>query len=212
MKSPVMKKRVIVRSAVEDDIEDEGRNETYLERPSVLEKVNNRIYFYSEIDRTDVLQLNRNIRELGSELFTMKEVWGLDQQFSIFLHINSYGGSVTDCFSVIDEIARCPVPVVSIVDGCAASAATLISVSCQKRQMNRHAVMLIHQLSSFMHGKFEELKDDMKNSEQFMEMIKKIYMEKAKFPEPVLEELLKHDLWLNSQKCLEYGLVDEILS
>ena len=29
-------------------------------------------------------------------------------------------------------------------------------------------------------------------------------------PASHIEELLKHDLWLDSKKCLEYGLVDEI--
>jgi hypothetical protein len=29
-------------------------------------------------------------------------------------------------------------------------------------------------------------------------------------PKKELNEVLKHDLWLNSDKCLKYGLVDEI--
>lgn len=29
-------------------------------------------------------------------------------------------------------------------------------------------------------------------------------------PRKELNELLKHDLWLDSTKCLKYGLVDEL--
>jgi ATP-dependent Clp protease protease subunit len=182
-----------------------------MERPSVMEKINNRIYFYSEINRTDVLQLNRNIRETGSELLTMQKIWDIKEPINIYLHINSFGGSVSDTFSVIDEISRCPVPVVSVIDGIAASGATIISVSCTHRQINRHAVMLIHQLSSFMGGTFEQMKDDMHNSSLYMNMIKKVYSEKTKMPKDVLDDILKHDLFLDAEKCLEYGLVDEII-
>jgi ATP-dependent protease ClpP protease subunit len=43
-----------------------------------------------------------------------------------------------------------------------------------------------------------------------MEKIKEIYKDHANIPKKELNELLKHDLWLNSEKSLKYGLVDEI--
>ena len=44
-----------------------------------------------------------------------------------------------------------------------------------------------------------------------MEMIKKLYKEYTKVPDKELDEILKHDLWWDAEKCLEYGLVDKIL-
>ena len=70
--------------------------------------------------------------------------------------------------------------------------------------------MLIHQLSSFFWGKYEEFKDEKQNLDKIMEMIKKVYAEYTKIPTKKLEEILKHDLWLDADQCLEYGLVDEI--
>ncbi len=72
--------------------------------------------------------------------------------------------------------------------------------------------MLIHQLSSGMWGKYEELKDDMENNERLMETIRDIYTRHTKIPKKKLNEILKHDLWFDSDTCLEYGLVDEIIS
>ena len=71
--------------------------------------------------------------------------------------------------------------------------------------------MLIHQLSSGMWGRYEELKDDMKNCDVLMKTIKKIYMEHAKIPKSKLGQILKHDLWFDAKTCLNYGLVDEII-
>ena len=44
-----------------------------------------------------------------------------------------------------------------------------------------------------------------------MNRIKDLYREKANMSEDTLEDLLKHDLWLDAEKCLQYGLVDTVL-
>ena len=131
---------------------------------------------------------------------------------SIFLHINSYGGSVFAGLAAVDYIKNSKIPVCSIVDGCAASAATLMSVVAEERKIHENSFMLIHQLSSGMWGKYEELKDDMKNSEVLMNTIKKIYENHTTIPKSKLDQILKRDLWFNAKTCLKYGLVDEILT
>ena len=77
--------------------------------------------------------------------------------------------------------------------------------------MHRHSFMLIHQLSSVMWGKYEDLKDDMKNNDLLMKTIKDIYVEHTKIPKRQLNKILKHDLWWDAETCLKYGLVDEII-
>jgi ATP-dependent protease ClpP protease subunit len=71
--------------------------------------------------------------------------------------------------------------------------------------------MLVHQVSSGLWGNYTQFKDEIKNLELLMELIKGVYLKKTKFNCTELEELLSHDLCLNSKQCLEYGLVDEIL-
>ena len=114
-------------------------------------------------------------------------------------------------FGSVDYIRNCPVPVVSIIDGCAASAATIMSVVAEERLMHEHAFMLIHQLSSGMWVKFEEMKDDMKNNELLMKKIIGIYEEHTKIPKSKIKDILKRDLWWDAKTCLKYGLVDDII-
>ncbi len=97
------------------------------------------------------------------------------------------------------------------IDGSAASAATLISVVADKRFIHQNSFMLIHQLSSVMWGKYEEFKDEMENLDMLMSRIKDIYKEHCSIPKKELDEILKHDLWLDSAKCVKWGLVDEIV-
>ncbi|MBA7541380.1 ATP-dependent Clp protease proteolytic subunit [subsurface metagenome] len=179
-------------------------------RPSFVEVVENRIYFYSHIETEKILQLNRNIRSMGINLQREATIQNR-QPANIYLHIQSYGGSIFAGMAGMDEIIKSVVPVYTLVDGCCASAATFLSVCGKKRFINRHAYMLIHQLSSFMWGKYEDFKDEMKNLNKLMSMIKEIYGEYTNVPVKKLEGILKHDLWFDANECKEYGLVDEII-
>jgi len=175
-----------------------------------IERSDNRIWFYSEVTRPKILELNKEIRTLGVEI--VNSATRLESPMvNIYLHINSYGGSVFAGLSAVDYIKKSKAPVVSIIDGCAASAATLISVSSSRRLMNENAFMLIHQLSSGMWGNYEHMKDEMKNCDMLMAAIKKVYGEHTKIPKRKLNQILKHDLWFDAKKCLEYGLVDDIV-
>lgn len=173
---------------------------------------NNKIYFYSGVTRQDNLMLNKLLHSTGNKMASIKELYQLEESPKVYLHINSYGGSVFAGFGSVDYIRNCSAPVVSVIDGCAASAATIMSVTAHERYMNEHAFMLIHQLSSGMWGKFEAMKDDMKNNEMLMAKIIGIYEQHTKIPKSKIKDILKRDLWWDAKTCLKYGLVDDIIT
>jgi len=176
-----------------------------------VEFTSNRVYFYSSVSRPKILRLNKAITNLNSNLQARQMVYGGSEPEPIKLHINSYGGSVFAGLSAVDYILTSKVPIHTIIDGCAASSATLMSVVGSRRFMHRNACMLIHQLSGHMWGKYQDMQDDMKNSEMLMDKIRSIYKTYTRVPEKELDEMLKHDLWWNAETCLKYGLVDEII-
>jgi len=177
-----------------------------------VEAMNNRIYFYSEVNRAKILTLNKKITSLNISLLNQVNTLDLGScPANIRLYINSFGGSVFAGMSAVDYIRSSKVPVTSIIDGCAASAATLMSVVAPKRLIREHSFMLIHQLSSISWGKFEELRDDMTNNELLMRTITDIYTQHTRIPKKKLKEMLKRDLWWDAKTCLEYGLVDDII-
>lgn len=178
---------------------------------STFEKVGSRIYFYSEVDRKTILQMNKSLFEVSNDLLKCQIDKDLDMAPSVKLHINSYGGSIFAGLSGMDEILRCPVPVTTVVDGCAASAATFLSVVGSHRQISRNAYMLIHQLSSGCWGKYADILDHKQNMDELMKRIKQIYKEYTKVPTKKLDGVLNRDLWWDAKTCLRYGLVDEII-
>ena len=178
----------------------------------IVEGEDNIIYFYSSVDQKANFRLNKEISSIGRQMEMVAVKLGMEVPPPLHLRINSYGGSVFATFGSIDYIMKSKTPIYTYVDGCAASAGTIMSVCGEKRFMGENAYMLIHQLSSGMWGKYQELQDDMKNSDNLMKRIKEIYDAKTKIPKTKMDDLLKHDLWWDAKTCLKYGLVDEILT
>lgn len=174
-----------------------------------IKVVDNHIYYYSSVNKKSALELNMKLREVENKLIKKYNEHQSHQEY-VYLHINSFGGSVFSAFSIIDTIKNMKVPVVSIIEGAAASAATLISVMCDYKIIYQTSYMLIHQLSSGSWGKMNELEDEMENLKELMNSIRKIYKENTNISEGEINEILKHDLWWNSEVCLAKGLVDEI--
>jgi len=170
----------------------------------------NHIYYYASVTKKSALELNIEIRKITRNLMRYSCDFNCNPP-PIYLHINSFGGSVFAALSVIDTIQYNPIPIYTIIEGAAASAATMISVHGKKRFITKSGHMLIHQLSSGFWGKMAEFEDEVKNLENLMKVIKKIYKKKSDVPEEKLDEILKHDLWWNSKKCLKYGLVDKVI-
>ena len=175
-----------------------------------IQVVGNKIYYYAEIKRKNILKLNKKIKELELKLTGLGKTFNWEPP-PIHLHINSFGGSIFAGVAAVDQILNCQVPVHTFIDGCAASAGTFLSVVGKKRYINKHAYILIHQLSSGFWGKFSEIEDEVKNLKRFMDMIKDLYIEHTKIPKKKLDKLLKHDLWLTPEEALKYGMVDEII-
>ena len=177
--------------------------------PSSVKTEKNHIYFYTEVDRDSVQQLIEALRETEIYCIQLKRRLNL-KKVPIYLHINSFGGCIFSAFNAIDYIKSCTVPIYTIIEGSTASAGTLISVFGKRRYIRPNAHMLIHQLSSGCWGKMSEIEDEYKNLKGFMVRIRSIYKNNTSMPKDVLRKLLKHDLWLDSTKSIEYGLVDRL--
>jgi ATP-dependent Clp protease protease subunit len=171
------------------------------------EKDKNHLYFYTDVTQESCLDLNRKINDLTKELLKHAIEYDCPPP-SIFLHINSLGGDLLSGFSVVDTIKNSRVPIVSIIEGNAASAATIISMVCHKRYITKHSFMLIHQLSSACAGTFQQIQDDFQNDTKFMNVLYTLYKEHTTMSDKKIQDVLKHDIWWSSSECIENGLVD----
>jgi ATP-dependent Clp protease protease subunit len=180
-------------------------------KESSLNLNSNQVYFYDDVTKQSVFNLNRNLDFVAKNLLMVTLSYNLYEAPPIELYISSDGGEVFSAFSAVDRIKNSRVPVHSYVEGIAASAATLLSVVAYKRFIRKNSFMLIHQVSGGLWGNFAQFKDEMYNLELLMKFIKDIYLTHTKFTEEELDNLLNHDIYLNAEQCLEKGLVDFII-
>jgi ATP-dependent Clp protease protease subunit len=189
-----------IKNNDEDTEEDTG--EIYRE--------NNHIYFYSEIDRKSISTLLKLLREAQEycALTAFKIPLPLSK-IPIYLHISSLGGYISDALIAVDMIQRSIIPVYSIAEGSIASAATLLSIVCKKRFICPNAFIMIHQLSSEVGGKMNEITDEFANLSESMNILKQFYLQHTHFSKKQLTKLLTHDIFLNAETSIKYGLVDK---
>ena len=171
------------------------------------------VYFHCEVCETTVLELNMKLKKLANELLHKYLDLDIDRRPEIRIFIRSDGGDLHAGLSAMDCIKslRKRVRVLTIADGVCASAATFILLGGTKRYMNQNSYILIHQLNmDGTWGKFEDFKDQMENLEQFMNRFRKIYTEETEIPSKDLERLLKRDVYMDSDKCMQWRIVDGI--
>jgi len=199
-----------------DDDSEEGVVSTMSEKISVL---GNHIYFYTEVTKKTALELIKIIKELAINIMTLEIHNGKDSLYDddkitynpIYLHINSGGGCLFSCMSIIDTIKKCKVPVYTIGEGQIASAASIMLLSGKKRFMTENSFILIHELRTYVSGTYSNLEDDYENSKLLMKKMIKYYKKNSKIPESVLQTLLKKDIYIEAKKSKKYGLIDKIV-
>ena len=168
--------------------------------------IGNEILFYADVDRENALDFVEKFKKLEIDLLKKKaELFGYEP--IIRVHIMSDGGDIFAGMTLMNTLESSRVKVITIAQGSCCSAATFMLLGGSERRMGRNAYVLIHQISTEMWGNFQELKHELKSTDKFMKMLKKMYLEKTNIPEKMLKKLMKKDIYLNPRDCLKYGIV-----
>ena len=175
-----------------------------------LYSMNNKIYFYDDINKHSALKLRIELETLVNKNKFIASANSLDP-IPIYLYINSEGGEVAHALAIVDFILTSSVPIYTVIEGEACSAATLISIVGARRFITENSHMLIHQVRGGLWGKMNEFEDEMKNLKTFNDKLIKLYKKYTNITETKLDKILKKDITWSSKKCLKLGLVDEII-
>jgi ATP-dependent protease ClpP protease subunit len=168
--------------------------------------IGNEILFYADVDRENALDFVEKFKKLEIDLLKKKaELVGYEP--SIRIHIMSDGGDIFAGMTLMNTLESSRVKVITIAQGSCCSAATFMLLGGAERKMGRNAYVLIHQISTEMWGNFQELKHELKSTDKFMKMLKRMYLEKTQIPEKMLKKLMRKDIYLSPKDCLKYGIV-----
>jgi ATP-dependent protease ClpP protease subunit len=167
------------------------------------------IKYYGDVSTQNCLFLTETLKKMDYQSKIVEIQYGFRPP--IKLHLQSHGGELLPSFYVCDFIQNLETPVHIYIDGYVASAASLIAVCGKKRIMTKHSFILIHQLKSKLSGKFNEMEDEIRNLNFFMDNLKNIYLNNSNISSDKLNKLLATDIWISAEECLSLGLIDEII-
>ena len=205
-KHPNKKRKLEVATASESDASD---SETTGQPDLEIYTIGTDIYFQCDVNQKSIFKLIEHVKKLETKLLTKAiELPGYKPSIRIFIRTD--GGDIHAGFSAMDHLLNSRLKFTTIADGLCASAGTLILLGGRKRQMRKHSFILIHQLKSCFWGKYTELQDEMTICKQLMDMLKASYNEHTNIPSKKLKELMKHDVYLTADECLEYGIVHSL--
>jgi ATP-dependent protease ClpP protease subunit len=130
------------------------------------------------------------------------------------LVINSPGGSVFAMNRMIDDLQASGMKIVTILNGVAMSAGSVLFAIGHERYMSPHSTIMIHQVSSWTMGTVASMESDVEFSKSLNIDAFRILNSQCGKEDGFFENLLKEnnnaDLYIRSDKALEYGLATQI--
>jgi len=155
------------------------------------------IYLYSEIGAGDARTFLSQIEGARGE---------------ITVRINSPGGAVSDGIAIYNALARFPGHVTVMIDGLAASIASLIAMAGETVQMASNALLMIHAPWTFTEGDADELRDTADVLDLHAEAMVSGYAEKSGKPRAEILKIMKAETWLTAEEAVAAGFADEVIA
>ena len=157
---------------------------------SIGDSVNSYIQFFNRIDQETKIDVNKRT--------------------PIKIYIDSNGGSLTACFTIIDAITMSKTPVWTINIGKAYSAGFFIFITGHKRFAYPNSSFLFHEGSTGIYQDANKFKNYADFYKQQLEQLRAITLEHTQIEPEEYDKHVKDDWWFDVNEALKYGVTDKI--
>lgn len=124
----------------------------------------------------------------------------------VILRINSPGGECSEAAAILNMLRAHKARIIAVVDGLAASAASVIAAGCDETVMSPGTQMMIHSPWNIAWGNAAEMRKEAAVLDNFEAAIIEIYEAKAGAKD--WATLLADETWLTGPQAIELGLAD----
>ena len=157
---------------------------------SIADSVNSYIQFFNRIDQEKKIDVNKRT--------------------PIKIYIDSNGGSLTACFTIIDAITMSKTPVWTINIGKAYSAGFFIFITGHKRFAYPNSSFLFHEGSTGIYQDANKFKNYADFYKQQLERLRAITLKHTQIEPEEYDKHVKDDWWFDVNEALKYGVTDKI--
>ncbi|MBD5113566.1 MAG: Clp protease ClpP [Ruminococcaceae bacterium] len=129
----------------------------------------------------------------------------------ITVWINSPGGDCIAAAQIYNMLFDYKGKVTVKIDGIAASAASVIAMAGDVVMMSPVSMLMIHNPATIAMGDHNEMQKAIEQLSEVKESIINAYEIKTGLPRKQLAKLMDEETWMNANKALELGFIDEII-
>ena len=125
------------------------------------------------------------------------------EQDTVKIYINSPGGDLYTALQFLRVMGECEAHLITSVEGCCMSAATMIFLSGHEYQVTPHSLFMFHNYSGGVFGKggeqYDQIQYERAWSEKFMNEVYKDFLT----TDEIQSMLNNKDIWMTSGQVLE---------
>ena len=140
----------------------------------------------------------------------IQDLESLGNVSQITLRINSVGGDIFAAIAIYSQLKMNSARVVAVVDGLAASAATLPLMAADEIQIPAGAIIMIHDPLAVMMGEYNSA--DLAKQQGVLDTIKQsiisIYSARTGLDEDSISEMMSGETWMQADEAIENGFAD----
>lgn len=143
----------------------------------------------------------------------LRDLEELSAKKNITVHINSVGGDLYSGIAIYNRLKSLPANVVTVNDGLAASAGSLIFQAGNTRKVHSGSNIMVHQAMGLLYGYYQtkDLKDVIKQLDAGNKAAVNIYAEASGREPEAMKAMVDKETWLTGQEAVDAGLADEVI-
>ena len=154
---------------------------------------------------------NKNTKDLmRQELDRLKAL----KAKTILVKIDSLGGNAAHALSIHDSLKDHPAKIITRINGTCASAATIIAMAGDERQMSKNALYLIHKCKGYLFGNENDLVAELDAQRSFNQRMLDIYVSGTGKEKEEIETLMNADngngKWIDATEAKDFGFITDI--
>lgn len=144
-----------------------------------------------------------------SAMSLAQQIKGLDVD-RIHVHIDSYGGSVSEGWAIYNTLLQHPARVTTYADGFVASAALYPFLAGDERVASTVSAFYFHQVMTCAEGYADDLRAAADMAEFMTDVGINAFTERAGMDADEVRQLMDAETWMNAWTALETGLVTTV--
>lgn len=174
------------------------------------------VYYYGDVVESTPIDWWTGEPEPGNYISldqVLNDLNAIKDASEIVIHLNSSGGDLFAGVTIHNLLRSFKGRKTVIVDGLAASAASVIMCAGDVIQVHPGSMVMIHNVASFLFGFYStpDLRDVLRDHEACELSILRIYGERTNKTEDDLRAMLDATTWMVGQDAIDQGFADELI-